>query len=442
MSQMRGPVPTGPRNPAHPGGVAAVVRNTAEALGAAAAGIIAMAVVAALGLWAAGAGDLPGGAFLRVVAAVVVIAAGGSVAVSGSAGALARAAATVDAVPLSVTLAGALVTAAVFLLPLRRRTAATGRGLLARAAGTAVCWLVLLLLLALAARHSFRVSVGSGLADELGAALGATPTVAFRAELPATLGTGLLWVLAVLAFACLVSRRVPLAAGPRRVQRSVRPYAYAMVLVLLAYVAIGVVVGVVVLATRGQPAETAGTMLLGLPNLAWIALGTGTGGAWYGHLTGAPGLPLPHVLDQVLRTRDGDRTLDLGALTAYDGRAWLLVAVAVVVLLAASYAAAVRRPASAPLWRHALAMAASLALTLLVVGLLTRISAHYGLALIGVGNLSGLGGEFVLRPELLRLAGAGAACGLAAGLLGGLPARGVRRSGAARPPRGVRGAGR
>ncbi|MEU6331244.1 streptophobe family protein [Streptomyces sp. NPDC047049] len=434
MSQRRGPASAGVPGPVRRRGAPPAVRAWAQALGAALAGIVTMSVVAALGLWAAGAADLPGGAFPSVVAATVLVAAGGSVGLSGDVGGLAQADAALDVVPLSVTLAGALVTAALFLLPLRHRAVAGTGELLARVARTAVCWLVLLLLLTLAARHNFKITVGNDLADRIGAELGATPTVGFRAEVPATLGAGLLWILALLASAFLVSRRAPLSPGLLRFQDSVRPPAFAMLLTLLCYVAIGLVIGIVELITKDHPAETFAVMFLGLPNLAWMALGIGTGGAWVGHVDKAIGLPLPHVLDQVLRAH-GKRTLDLGAVAGYDGRAWLLVAVAAVVLLVAAFTAAVRSPARRPAWRHAVEMAVALAVTLLAVGLLTRISAHYGLSLMGLGDLGGdLGGEVTLEPQLLRLVGVGLAWGLVTGFLGALPARRVRHPGAVEKP--------
>lgn len=434
MSQTRGPAPAGSPGPVRRRGAPAAVRAWAEALGAAVAGIVTMIVVAALGLWAAGAADLPGAAFPSVVAATVLVAAGGSVGLSGDVGGLAQADAALDVVPLSVTLAGALVTAAVFLLPLRHRAVAGSGELLARVARTAVCWLLLLLLLTLAARHSFRITVGNDLADRLGAELGATPTVGFRADVPATLGAGLLWILALLVLAFLVSRRAPLSSGLLRFQDSVRPPAFAVLLTLLCYVVIGLVIGIVELITKDHPAETLAVMFLGLPNVAWMALGIGTGGAWVGHVDKAIGLPLPHVLDQVLRAH-GKRTLDLGALARYDGRAWLLVAVAAVVLLVAAFTAAVRSPARRPAWRHAVEMAVALAITLPAVGLLTRISAHYGLSLMGLGDLGGdLGGEVTLEPQLLRLAGVGLAWGLVTGFLGAVPARRVRHPGEVEKP--------
>ncbi|MGW7488288.1 streptophobe family protein [Streptomyces sp. NPDC054786] len=429
MSQMRGPASAGSPGPVRRRGAPPALRFWAQALGTAMAGIVTMIVVAALGLWAAGAADLPGGAFPSVVAATVLVAAGGSVGLYGDVGGLAQADAALDVVPLSVTLAGALVTAAVFLLPLRHRAVAGTRELLGRIVRTAVCWLVLLLLLTLAARHGFRISVGNDLADQLGADLGATPTVGFHADVPATLGFGLLWVLALLVLTFVVSRRAPLSPQLLHFQSSVRPPAFAMLLTLLGCVVIGLVIAVVELFTKGRPAETFAVIFLGLPNLAWMALGIGTGGAWVGHVDKAIKLPLPHVLDQVLRTH-GKQTLDLGSLAERDGRAWLLVAVAAVVLLVAAFTAAVRSPARLPAWRHAVEMAVALGLTLLVVGLLTRISAHYGLSLLGIGDLGGdLGGEVTVDPQLLRLVGVGLAWGLVTGFLGSLAARRVRHPG-------------
>ncbi|MFI2183967.1 streptophobe family protein [Streptomyces sioyaensis] len=429
MSQLRGPTSTGPPGPVPVHGAPPEVRAWAHALGTAVAGIVTMIVFATLGLWAAGAADLPGGAFPSVVAATVVVAAGGSVGLSGDAGVLAQAHANLDAVPLSVTLAGALVAAAVFLLPLRHRAVAGTGELLGWIARTAACWLVLLLLLALASSHDFRITVGNDLADQLGAELGATPVIGFRADVPATLGVGLLWVLALLVLTFLISRRAPLSPRLLHFQDSVRPPAFAMLLTLLAYAAIGLVIGIVELFTRGDPARTFAVLFLGLPNLAWMALGIGTGGGWVGHVDKAIGLPVPPALDQVLRTR-GQRTLDLNSLSAYDGRVWLLVAVAAVVLLAAAFFAAVRSPARRPAWRHAVEMAVALALTLFTVGLLTRISASFGLSLIGVGDLGGgLGNAVTLEPQLLRLVGVGLLWGLVTGFLGSLLARRVRHPG-------------
>jgi hypothetical protein len=58
---------------------------------------------------------------------------------------------------------------------------------------------------------------------------------------------------------------------------------------------------------------------------------------------------------------------------------------------------------------------------------MARISAHYGLSLIGIGDLGGgLSGVLFLRPELWPAVGLALGWGLVAGLLGGLAARRVR----------------
>ncbi|MFI1968670.1 streptophobe family protein [Streptomyces cinnamoneus] len=410
-----------------------------DALAAVVAGLAAMVVVAALGLWAAGAGDLPGGAFPSVVAATVVTAVGGTVDLAGGAGFLGRTGADLDVVPLSVTLAGALALAVVFLLPLRHHAVAGGAGLLARVARTAVLWLLALLFVALAARHTFRFSVGEEFLDELGEALGATPTVGFRAAVGPTLGYGLLWLLVLLAVAVAVSRKTPLPSRLLRFQDSVRPAAFALLVVLLAYVVLGLVLGVVVACTHGEPARTAAVLLLGLPNLAWIAFGVGLGGAWEGQAPHAIGLPMPHALAAVLRPRDGGpATVTVSSLAEQDGRAWLLVPLAALALLAAGFVAAVRSPAGTRSWHHAVRLGVATALTLLVVGLLTRVSARYGLSLLGIGDLGDdFGGTVSLRAQLPRLVGVGLLSGLVAGFLGGLLARRVRRRGEAPQPAGA-----
>ncbi|MFG2191522.1 streptophobe family protein [Streptomyces sp. NPDC048639] len=427
MSRTREAAPAGAAGPAvHP------LRAWGDALAAVAAGVVTMWIVATLGLWAAGADDLPGGAFPRVVAATVVIAVGGDVELHGDAGFIAQTDAAIDVVPLSVTLAGALAVAFVFLMALRRRAVADSREVLGRVVRVAVLWLVALLVLALVARHTFRISLGDGIAEDIGEALGAAPTVGFSAAVGPTLGFGLLWLLAVLALTFLVSRRAPLPSRLLRFQESVRPPAHAMVLLLLAYVVIGLVIGLITLITNGHPAETLAVILLGLPNLAWMGLGLGIGGSYDGHVAEGVGLPMPNSLDAVLRTPGGsDTTLDLGTLMENDGRAWLLVAVAAVLLLAAGFLAAVRSPARTKPWQHAVRMAIALGLAMLMIGLLTRISAHYGLTVIGLGDLGGgLGGEIFLRPNFLPLIGYGLLWGLVAGFLGSLLARRVRHRGA------------
>ncbi|MFF1292340.1 MULTISPECIES: streptophobe family protein [unclassified Streptomyces] len=400
-----------------------------QALLAVLSALIAMGAAAALGLWAAGATDLPDGAFPRVVAATVVTAVGGTIELSGNAGGLADTQAGLTVIPLSVTLTGALVIAAGFLRPLRHRAVAGAAELAGWAARIAVLWLLALLALALGARQTFQLSLGDGTLSDLGDTFGVSPEVGFETDLLPTLFFGLLWLAGVLVLALLVSRGAPLPARLLRFQATVRPAAYAMVVLLLAYVALGIVIAVVVAFTRGQAAATLAVILLGMPNLVWLTLTIGLGATWNGRVEGPFGLPMPHVLDEVLRGSD-TATLNLRTLAEYDGRVWWLVAVDAVLLLAAAFVMAARSPARMRAWQHALHMAVALALTVLMICLVGRISAHYGLSVLGIGDLGGdLNGELLLEPEVWSAVGLAALWGLVTGFLGALLARPVRRTG-------------
>lgn len=400
-----------------------------QALAAVLTGLAAMVLTAGLGLWAAGAGDLPDGAFPRVVAATVVTAVGGTVELTGDAGDLAETAGGLTVMPLSVTLVGALVIGAGFLRPLRHRAVAGAPELAGWAARIAVLWLLGLAGLAFAARQTFAVSLGDGTLGDIGDLFGAAPRIGFTTDVPLTLLAGLLWLAGVLALALLVSRGAPLPARLLRFQESVRPAAYAMVVLLLTFVALGTVIALVVAATRGQPAQSLALVLLGMPNLVWLALTTGLGATWEGRVDGPFGLPMPHVLDQVLRTPD-TATLNLSTLSAYDGKVWWLVAVDAVLLLAAAFLMAARLPARMRAWQHAVHMAVALALTVLMICLIGRISAHYGLSMLGIGDLGGnLSGKLFLRPHLWGALGFALLWGLVTGFLGALLARRVHRRG-------------
>jgi hypothetical protein len=400
-----------------------------QAVVAVLAGLIAMGVVAALGLWAAGAADLPDNAFPRVVAATVVTAVGGTVELAGDAGAIAGTKAGLTVIPLSVTLTGALVLAAGFLRPLRHRAVAGAPELAGWAARMAVLWVLGLVGLALLARQNFTVDLGNGTIGDIGNLFGATPKVGFKTDVARTLGFGVLWLAGVFVVALLVSRRAPLPARLVRFQESVRPAAYAMVVLLLVYVALGVVVALVAAATRGHVPATFAVILLGMPNVAWLTLTIGLGATWNGRVDGPFGLPMPHVLDEVLRTRDVS-ALNLRSLADHDGRWWWLVVVDAVLLLAVAFVMAARSPARMRAWQHAVHMAVALALTVLMICLLGRISAHYGLSILGIGDLGGgLKGELFLKPEVWTALGLAVLWGLVTGFLGSLLAKGVHRRG-------------
>ncbi|MEU6476801.1 streptophobe family protein [Streptomyces sp. NPDC047017] len=403
-----------------------------------------MGVVAALGLWAAGAAHLPDRAFPRVVCATMVTAVGGSVQLSGNAGPLARTHAGVTVMPLSVTLTGALVLAAGFLRPLRHRAAAGAGEVAGWAARIAVLWLAALTGLAFAARQTFAVDLGDGVLGTIGDLFGAEPEVGFTTHVPLTVGFGLLWLAGVLALALLAARTAPRPARAPWFATWVRPGAYAMVALLLASVAVGLAVALVAAGTRGRPAQTFALILLGLPNLVWPVLTIGLGATWKGRVDGPFGLPVPRLLDEVLRTPDVS-TLDLGTLAGHDGRVWWLVVVDAVLLLGAAFLAAALTPARLRLWQHALRMAVALVLTVLTICLVGRISAHYGLSLLGIGDVGGgLSGEVLLRAGLWSALGLAALWGLVTGFLGALaagrarhrgtgPAEGTERPGGAGP---------
>lgn len=247
--------------------------------------------------------------------------------------------------------------------------------------------------------------------------------------MPLTLVFGVLWLAGVLVLALLVSRGAPLPPRLLRFQESVRPAAFAMVALLLAYVALGLVIALVVAVTRGHTAETFAVILLGLPNLVWLAFTLGLGATWTGRVDGPFGLPMPHLLDEVLRTPDIS-TLNLSTLADFDGKVWWLLVVDAVLLLAAAFLMAARSPARMRLWQHAVHMAVALALTVLMICLVGRISAHYGLSLLGIGDIGGgLSGELFLRPKVWTALGFAVLWGLVTGFLGGLMAKGVHRKG-------------
>ena len=75
-------------------------------------------------------------------------------------------------------------------------------------------------------------------------------------------------------------------------------------------------------------------------------------------------------------------------------------------------------------------MAVALALTVLMICLIGRISAHYGLSVLGIGDLGGnLSGSLFLHAQLWGALGFALLWGLVAGFLGALLARRVRRRG-------------
>ncbi|MEU3144739.1 MULTISPECIES: streptophobe family protein [unclassified Streptomyces] len=411
------------------GGPAIARHGWAQALVTVLGGLITMGVVAALGLWAAGAADLPAGSFPKVLAATVVTAVGGSVHLAGDAGDLAGTEGGLTVMPLSVTLTGALFIGRSFLRPLRHRAVAGAPELAGWAARIVALWVIALLGLAFAARHTFEISLGEGALGDLADLFGVTPEVGFAADVPLTVLIGLLWMAGVLVLALLVSRGAPLPGRLLRFQTAVRPAAHAMLHLLLAFVVIGSVIALTVAVTRGRPAETFAVLLLGLPNVTWLALTLGLGATWDGRVEGPFGLPMPHVLDEVLRTGDVS-ALNLSTLAEHDGRVWWLPVLDAVLLPAVAFVMAARSPAGVRAWQHAVRLAVALALTVLMICLVCRISARFGLSVLGIGDLgTGLSGQVLLEPRLPAALGPALLWGLMAGSAGALAARRTRRRG-------------
>ncbi|NJP53275.1 hypothetical protein HCJ93_25210 [Streptomyces sp. SBST2-5] len=398
-----------------------------QALATVLGGLVAMVVVAALGLWAAGATDLPAGSFPKVVAATVVTAVGGTVELSGDAGALAGTEGGLTVMPLSVTLTGALLIGWGFLRPLRHRAVAGTPELAGWIARFLALWLIALLALACTARHTFEISLGEGALSDLGDLLGVRPEVGFAANVPLTVLVGLVWLAGVLLLALMVARGAPLPGRLLRFHTTVRPAAHAMVQLLLAFVVIGLVIALVVAATRDHPSETFAVILLGLPNVVWLALTIGLGATWNGRVDGPFGLPMPKLLDEVLRTPDVS-TLDLGTLAEHDGRVWWLPVVAGVLLLTVAFVMAAVAPPRIRVWQHAVHLAVALALTVLMVCLVGRVSARLGLSVLGIGDLGeGLTGQVLLDPQVWGALGLALLWGLVTGFLGALLALLLRR---------------
>lgn len=337
---------------------------------------VAMAGVAALGLWLAGVGKYA--SLSAVTAAVVAMATGGQVSPSGDLQVFGLTAAgaqgAIDVIPLGVTVVGALVLGWFFVRPLRRHAVLEPAVLVVRGFAAVVAFLVVLALLAWAGNGTVAVNLGSatgggtgggsggssgsgggvggllgGLGDlgNLGGTIagitGAKPTVGFKVDLGATLGGGLVWVIAVLALALLVSRRTPLPPGWGALQQVVRPAASAAAAVLLGAVAAGAVAGIVDgLAGKGGRAAVGG-VLLGTPNGVFLGVPLGMGVPLNGKASGLLTHFLPKPVDQVLKGGNG-QTLTVGGLARLDGRVWLLVVAVALMLLAMGVLAAVRTP--------------------------------------------------------------------------------------------------
>ncbi|WP_327131533.1 streptophobe family protein [Streptomyces sp. NBC_01343] len=372
--------------------------------------LVTMAAVAALGLRLLGA-DAAGGSLGAMTAAVVVLAIGGTVTPSGDVPVLGitgpGAQSSLDVMPLGVGLAGALVLARIFLRSIR--TGAPRGELAARAASVAVLLVAAAGGLARAGRDVVTLDgprlpvtppakvvvpgigdVGGLLPDRVGDLVETRARVGFSVESgPTLLGAGV-WVLAVLAVALLASRRGPAAFA------RLRPAVSALVTALLLAVAAGLGAAVWAAAGDEHPGRVLGAALLGAPNGAWTGVLLGFLVPFDGRATGTPGRLLPDPLDDLL---GAPAPVTVSRLAEYDGRIWLLVAGAGLLLLCAGV----------------LSVATGVALA--VLALLTGVSVDGSLSVLGVDAVDA-GVE--LRGDALYALLLGAAWGAAAGGAGAL----------------------
>ncbi|MBF9073054.1 hypothetical protein I2501_34070 [Streptacidiphilus sp. NEAU-YB345] len=321
----------------------------------------------------------------------------------------------IDILPLGLTVVGAVVLGWLFTAQLRRIAAPTPADLLARAAGAVVAFLVLLTVVAWSGDGSVALNLGGGgggssggttggssggagggtggsdggiggalggllgnsvhsgvhagaqagsgsggsggdggLGGLLGGILGSNSqqTVGFKVDLLPTLGFGLLWVVLVLAFACVAARRVPLPAAWSGLTRTVRPVASAITTIYLGTVAVGTVAGVIVGLTGNGGAKTIGGALLAAPNGIYLAIALGMGIPLNGQASGPLTHFLPSPVNQLLAGGQG-KTITVSSLASLDGRVWLLPVGVVLTLFAVGVYAAVRTPRPATGWSGA-----------------------------------------------------------------------------------------
>lgn len=401
--------------------------------------LIVMASVAGLGLHLLGA-DAAGtgaaeGSLGAMTAAAVVLAIGGTVTPSGDVSVLGvigtGAETSLDVMPLGVSLAGALVLAPLFLRSLR---AGAGHGetaarvvvlaalFVATAAGLA--WVghdvVTLDGTPPLPRTPAKVEIpgigdiGGLLPDRVGDLIGARTRVGFSVELgPTLLGAGL-WVLAVLALALLVSRRGPAATA------RLRPVVSAVVAAGLVAVAAGWAAAVWAAAADDHPRRVLGGALLGAPNGSWLGVLLGSGVPVRGRVTGAPARLLPDPLDDLMAV-PAREPVTVARLAEYDGRVWLLVAGAALLLLHAGVAAAVRTPGRGVLGCAA-RLSAGTGVALAVLVWLTGFSAGASLA-VPVPGVEAVDAGVELRGDVVYALLLGALWGAVAGAAGALLTR-------------------
>ncbi|MFI1928648.1 streptophobe family protein [Streptomyces sp. NPDC020377] len=334
--------------------------------------LIGMAGTAALGLHLLEADSA--GSLGPMTAAVVALAAGGSVTPSGDVSAFgltgAEANTAIEITPLGVSLVGALLLSWFFLRSLRAAGVVIAPAeLLARVVTVVALYVAMLGGLAWAGHDVITLDggalglddlpggggggggleipglgdIGGLLPDRLGDLVDAKAAVGFTVDTAPTLLGGLGWSLGILLIALLASRRTPLPGGWEAVHRVVRPAVSAVVTVLLVAVAAGFAAAAYAAIGDDHPRRIAGAALLGAPNGVWLGIPIGLFVPWDGRATGALTRVLPDPLDDLLGVGT-EQSVTLGRLAELDGRVWLLGVAAALMMLLAGVLTAVRTP--------------------------------------------------------------------------------------------------
>ncbi len=431
----------GPAGSARPG-LSASWRNALEGAAAALCAVVAMTAVAALALALLGAGAV--GSPWSLTMAVTAMAVGGSASAgpgvsedAGSAGSgLAEMfggggmspsiSGAADAVPLGVTLVGALVLWLVFFRRLPRRLVAGE--LVARAAGAGAA--ALLVLTVVAALGQGTVTMPSSAMSRLGGDLGGDQdsgqaaggigellgdgdglATTYEVHVGSAAGGAVLWAAVTLAVGVLISRRVvlPLGGGLDRLRDAwapslttvVRTILVLAVVPLVLLVCVGTVVG-------GRAGTAAGAALLFAPNALAVFLTLGVGSPWTAGahpVESAGDNPMAALLGGMgggtQPTAQLDRTERLVSLSAGGWPLWsVALTVTGILLLGCAYAAARRgnpaharpvHPYRGPLARH--------------LGLAERFGVVTAAVLVAASWLAGASGRFGISTFGSELAG-------------------------------------
>lgn len=480
-------------------------QNALEGAAAALCAVVAMAAVSALALALLDAGSV--GSLWSLTMALTAMAVGGSVSAgsdvsedTGSMGGLASLfgsggvgmgpsmSGAADAVPLGVTLVGAVVLWITFSRRLRQgqQRRFTGGELAVRAAGAGSAAVVTFLVVAGLARGSASMPAsvmpgmggsgdaqsaggfggGSGVLGDLlgggnGGGLGglmgggrieAQPTMAYHVSAGSAGLGAVLWVAVVIGVGCLISRRVrlPLGGALDGLRTAWGPSLSAFVRTILVLVAvplmslalIGAVVG-------GRARSAAGAVLLLAPNALAVLLTLGVGSSWTAEVHPVQSDGSSNLLAAIMGGmgaggmgggRQPDRTEHLRSLSVGGWPLWLAaLAVTGLILLTCAYRAArathpshklLLRPFRGPLSGH-LGMAGRFGVvTAVLLGVaagLVGASGHFGVSMFG-SEMGGMQAELsgsVLRTVMLGLLVGGLA-GFAGSLLSAL--RGGRGS--------------